>query len=79
MKTVFLLLLKGFESGPLQGIPSWSPFLAHLEACVAEQLTPQTADLEVRGSSLTRRVVSLDKLLVHFVSLLGQVYNPVVD
>ena len=32
-----------------------------MEACVAEQLTPRTPDLEVRGSSLARRVVSLDK------------------
>jgi len=29
-----------------------------LEACVAERLTPRTLDLEVRGSSLARRVVS---------------------
>ena len=33
------------------------------EMCVAEWLTPQTLDLEVRGSSLADRVVSLDKEL----------------
>ena len=32
-----------------------------MEACVAEWLTPQTPDLEVWGSSLAHRVVSLDK------------------
>ena len=32
-----------------------------MEACVAKWLTPQTADREVRGSSLVRRIVSLDK------------------
>ena len=32
-----------------------------LLACVAERLTPRTQDLEVRGSSLARCVVSLDK------------------
>ena len=30
---------------------------------MAERLTPRTPDLEVRGSSLARRVVSLDKEL----------------
>ena len=39
--------------------------LIHLyaEACVAERLTPRTLDLEVRDSSLDRRVFSLDKKL----------------
>ena len=32
-----------------------------LEMGVAEWLTPQTPDLEIQGSSLARRVVSLDK------------------
>ena len=32
-----------------------------VEACVAEWLTPQTPDLELRNSSLTRRVVSFDR------------------
>ena len=32
-----------------------------MEACVAEWLTPQTADREVRGLSLARHIVSLDK------------------
>ena len=40
-----------------------------LEACVAERLTPRTLDLEVRGSSLARRVVSLDKELYSTLSL----------
>ena len=29
----------------------------YVELCVAKQLTPQTLDLEVQGSSLARRVV----------------------
>ena len=32
-----------------------------VEASVAEWLTPQTPDLEVRDLSLARRLVSLDK------------------
>jgi len=47
------------------------------EACVAERLTPgyppwltpRTLDLEVRGSSLARRVVSLEKELYSTLSL----------
>ena len=35
----------------------------HVVACMTGRLTPLTSDLEVRGSSLTRRVVSLDKEL----------------
>ena len=46
-----------------------------LEACVAERLTPRTLDLEVRGSSLARRVVSLDKELYSTLSLFTQVYK----
>ena len=34
-----------------------------VEVCVAEWLTPQTLDLEVRGSSLACHVVSLDNKL----------------
>ena len=45
-----------------------------MEACVAEQLTPRTSDLEVRGSSLAPRVVSLDKELYSTLSLFTQVY-----
>ena len=42
---------------------------ALVEACVAEQLTPRTLDLEVWGSSLVRYVVSLDKEQeLHFLS-----------
>ena len=33
----------------------------HAVACMTGRLTPRTSDLEVRGSSLTHRVVSLDK------------------
>ena len=42
-----------------------------VETYVVEQSTPETLDLEVRGSSLARRVVSLDKELfsIHFASL----------
>ena len=45
--------------------------LIHLyaEACVAERLTPRTLDLEVRGSSLARRVFSLDMKLYSTLSL----------
>ena len=43
-----------------------------VEACVAERLTPRSTDLEVRGSSLARRVVSLDKKLYLTFSLLNQ-------
>ena len=43
-----------------RNLPFW---LNLVEACVAKRLTPQTLDLEVQGSSLTRRVVSLDNKL----------------
>ena len=43
-----------------------------MEACVAERLTPQTPDLEVRDSSLARCVVSLDKELYFTLSLFTQ-------
>ena len=36
---------------------------------MTEKLTPRTLDLEVRDSSFARRVVSLDKELLNFVSL----------
>ena len=39
-----------------------------VEAFVAVQLTPCTPDLEVRGSSLSCRVVSLDKELYSTLS-----------
>ena len=42
---------------------------------MAEWLTPRTPDLEVRGSSLARRVVSLDKELYSTLSLFTQVYK----
>ena len=44
---------------------------------MAERLTPRTLDLEVRGSSLARRVVSLDKELDSTFSLFTQVYKRV--
>ena len=50
-------------------------FLRLVEACVAERLTPRTPDLEVRGSSLARRVVSLGKELYSTLSLFTQVYK----
>ena len=40
-----------------------------LEMGVAEWLTPQTPDLEIQGSSLARRVVSLGKELYSTLSL----------
>ena len=46
----------------------------YVEMCVAEKLTPQTLDLEVWGSSLTRRIVSLDKELNSTLSPFTQVY-----
>ena len=48
---------------------------ALVEACVAEQLTPRTLDLEVWGSSLVRCVVSLDKELCSTLSLFTQVHK----
>ena len=46
-----------------------------MEACVAERLTLRTLDLEVRGSSLAGRIVSLDKELYSTLSLFTQVYK----
>ena len=42
---------------------------------MTEQLTPLTPDLEVRGSSLARPVLSLDKELYSTLSLFTQVYK----
>ena len=39
-----------------------------------ERLTPEPPDLEVRGSSLARRVVSSDKELYFSFSLFTQVF-----
>ena len=47
----------------------------NVEACVAERLTPRTLDLEVRGSSLRRRVVFLDGELFSTLSLFTRVYK----
>ena len=49
--------------------------LYFVEAYVAERLTPRTLDLEVRGSTLTCRIVSLDKGLYSTLSLFTQVYK----
>ena len=49
------------------------PFL--LEACVAEQVTPQTPDLKVWDSSLTYCVVFLDKELYSTLLLFYQVFK----
>ena len=46
-----------------------------MEACVAEWLTPPTPDLEVWGSSLAHRVVSLDKELYSTFSLFTYMYK----
>ena len=46
-----------------------------VEAFVAEWLTPQTPDLEVPGSSLSRCIVSRDKELLSTLSLFTQVYK----
>ena len=46
-----------------------------VEECVTEWLTPQTQDLEVRGSSLALHVVSLDNKLYSTLSLLTHVYK----
>ena len=40
---------------------------------MAERLTRRTLDLEVRGSNLARRVVSLDRGLYSTLSLFTQV------
>ena len=45
-----------------------------VEAGVDERLTPRPPDLEVRGSSLARRVVSSDKELYFSFSLFTQVF-----
>ena len=42
---------------------------------MAEQLTHHTPDLEVRDSSLTHQVVSLDKELYSNLSLFTKVYK----
>ena len=46
-----------------------------METCIAKHLTPQTLDLEVRGSSLARRIVSLDKELYSTLPPVPQVYD----
>ena len=46
-----------------------------MEASVVEWLSPPFPDLEVRGSSLARRVFSLDKELYSTLSLFTQVYK----
>ena len=48
-----------------------------VEGCVAELLTPRTLDLEIRGSGLARRVVSLDEELYSILSFFN--LDPVVQ
>ena len=57
----------------LKGLMSCS--MAHSQVCVAEWLTPRTPDLEVWGSRLAHRIVSLDKELYFTLSLFTQVYK----
>ena len=52
-----------------------SVLFCFVETCVAELLTPRTPDLEVQGSSLARRVVTLDKELYATLFLFTQVYK----
>ena len=62
--------------GILKNFSKIGPFLSSLlEACVAEQLTPQILDLEGQGSSLAWHIVSLDKELYSTLSLFAQVYK----
>ena len=58
------------DSGSCKGL-----IVPKMEACVAERLTSRTLDVEVRGSSLVRRVVSLDKELYSTLFLSTQVYK----
>ena len=51
------------------------PQQKYVEECVAEQLTPQTPDLEVQDWSLICSIVSLDKELYYTLSLFTQVYK----
>ena len=60
--------------GKISNSVSLAPKLL-VEACVAKRLTPRTPDLEVRVSTLARRVVSLDKELYSALSLFAQVYK----
>ena len=55
--------------------PAFLVFKKYQKACVAEQLTPQTPDVEVWGWSLTCRIVSLDKELYYTLCLFTQVYK----
>ena len=48
-----------------------------VEACVAARLTPRPLDLEVRGSSLARHVVSFDKELYSTLCLFTRVFESV--
>ena len=60
----------------LQNIESYARAkFKFVKACVAERLTPRTLHLEVRGSSLARRVVSLHKELYSTLPLSAQVHK----
>ena len=52
-----------------------SVLFCFVEECVAELFTPETQDLEVQGSTLTHRIVSLDKELYAPLFLFTQVYK----
>ena len=57
-------ILQNFNPGKMSKTKTNKPkkpqgFARFWEACVTEWLTPRTLDLEVRGSSLAHRVVSL--------------------
>ena len=49
--------------------------LPYVEACVVEQLTPPTSDLDVSGSSLAHHAVSSHKEYYASLSLFSQVYK----
>ena len=52
-----------------------SVLFCFVEECVAKLFTPGTQDLEVQGSTLTHRIVSLDKELYAPLFLFTQVYK----
>ena len=53
----------------------WFVVLDYMWRRVTEWLTPQTPHLEVRGSSLARHIVSLDKELYSTLPLFTQLYK----
>ena len=53
----------------------WPDFMIYSGGIVAKGLTRGTLDLEVRGSSLARRIVSLDKELYSTLFLFSSLYK----